>query len=633
MTYAFTVLQNAKLLATYYPDGRPPLVHQAAQLANDRLVLEELGRYSFRAEDPSGDIEFQVRIGDVPIGELLLDGFPAGGVGMGEYRHWSGDTARFFESARGPTTVHVRTSLTGDSGIDIPMYVVPTKVSEDGYDAMTTDIGRLSASLLLDLYGKSRSGRSLVRERATTIVRSPEEELSLLATIAPSLRRLLAEIAKRPASVIRRRAFARTCWGHERFTPSMTRDLACTGIAPRAANFPATMECEHVVESFDVPEHRIAAAFVDLLIRRATLCRDAAATQANSIRADRPYRDLQLGGGPSLFQSHDVPRISRLRSASSTAETIRAEMQKLRVIPILADSKPELVRPRHGVFQRSPEYRALDRLMQSYFARVPVAGNYARHPRTAKLTSVLFEQWCFLRLVEGFRRAGILLMPWQEAIRRRAACQFMIDFERGMSFIGAIDEGIRVRIRYQPWILGKDEAISLNESLYRGRDRQAAWSPDFVIETQFMTGGIWQTRYVLVLDAKYTRNIQPRHWADTSKYEHIRSVALPGRQVTKQLWLIHPAAADAIDCADPDVDFGPGGPTSASDELQRFVLQTQPAATDAPRNSLADTAFDRFAAGTLAYLRRLGSAVGKWAADSTSSSNNEVSGRQPKEGV
>ncbi len=43
----------------------------------------------------------------------------------------------------------------------------------------------------------------------------------------------------------------------------------------------------------------------------------------------------------------------------------------------------------------------------------------------------------------------------------------MIDFERGMSFIGAIDEGIRVRIRYQPWILGKDEAISLNESLYR----------------------------------------------------------------------------------------------------------------------------------------------------------------------
>ena len=139
-----------------------------------------------------------------------------------------------------------------------------------------------------------------------------------------------------------------------------------------------------------------------------------------------------------------------------------------------------------------------------------------------------------------------------------------------------------------------------------------------MIETQFMTGGIWQTRYVLVLDAKYTRDIQPRHWVDTSKYEHVRSVAPPGRQVTKQLWLIHPAAADAIDCADPDVDFGPGGPTSASDELQRFVLQTQPAATDVPRNSYPHTAFDRFAAGTLAYLRKVGSVAGNGLADSSS---------------
>jgi hypothetical protein len=615
MTYSFTVLQNAKLLATYYPDGRPPTMHPAAQLANDRLVLEELGRYSFRAEDPSGDVEFQVCIGDVSIGELLPEGFPAGGVGMGEYRHWSGDVARFFESARGSTTVHVRTSLAGDAGIDIPMYVVPTKVSEEGYDAMTADIGRLSASLLLDLYGKSRSGRSLVRERTTAIVRSPEEELSLLAAIAPNLRRLLDAIAKRPASVVQRRTSARTCWGHERFTPSMTRDLARTGVAPRAANFPATMECENAVESFDVPEHRITAAFVDLLIRRATLCRDAAATQANSILADRPYRDLQLGDGPSLFQSHDVPRITRLRSASSLAQTIRAELRKARAIPILAESKPQLVRPRHGVFQRSPEYRALDRLMQSYFARVPVAGDYARQPRTAKLTSVLFEQWCFLRLVEGFRRAGVLFMPWEDAMRRRAASQFMIDFDRGMSFIGEIDNGIRMRIRYQPWILGKAEAISLSESLYRGREGQAAWSPDFVIETQFATGGIWQSRYILVLDAKYTRNIQPRHWADTNKYEHIRSVAMPGRQVTKQLWLIHPAATDAIHCEDPDVDFGPGGPTSSSDELQRFVLQTQPATCDAFATGGSHTAFDRFAAGTLAYLRRLDPAMAQGASN------------------
>lgn len=610
MAYSFEILQNTRLLATYYADGRPTIVHAGAWLANDRLVLEEMGRYSLRAEEPSGDIEFHVRIGDVAIGELLPEGVPAGGYRMGEYLHWSGDLSRFFESARGATTIHVRTSSGRDAGIDIPLYVVPTKISEESYDAMTADIGRLSASLLLDLYGKSRSGRALARERATGIVRSPEEELSLLATITPLVRRALGRIMKRPASVVQRRASTRTCWGHERFTPSMTRDLARTGIAPHAANFPATMECEYAVESFDVPEHRITAGFLDLLIRRATLCRDTAARQANSILADRPYRDLVLGDEPSLFQSHDVPRIARLRTASAHAQSLRAELRKLRELPILAESRPELSKPRRGVFQRSPEYRVLDRLMQSYFARVPIAGNYARQPQTAKLTSVLFEQWCFLRLVEGFRRVGILFTPWEEAMRRRATSQFMIDFERGMSFVGAIEDGVRMKIRYQPWILGKDEAISLGESLYRGRERQAAWSPDFVIETQFAAGGIWQTQYVIVLDAKYSRAIQPRHWADTSKYEHIRSVALPGRQVTKQLWLIHPAPAEAIRCEDPDIDFGPVGPTSSSDELQRFVLQTQPAVTDASATMIAHTAFDRFAAGTLAYLSKLGAGSG-----------------------
>jgi hypothetical protein len=499
--------------------------------------------------------------------------------------------------------VHLRSSIAGDGGIDIPTYVVPTKVTEDGLDAMTADIGRLSTSLLLDFYGKSRSGRSLVRDRPITIARSPEEELTLLATIVPSLARLLEAISRRPASVVQRRSGPRTCWGHERFTPTMTRELARTGFVARAAQFPLTMECEFSVESFDVPEHRITAGFVELLARRATVCLDAARRQAASILSDRPYRDLKITEGPSLYQIHDVPRIARLRAASSQARIIRAELRKLRTLPILARSKPELTKPRHGVFQRSSEYLALDRLMQAYFARVPVADNYARRPRAAKLTSTLFEQWCFLRIVEGFRRAGIVFTPWEEAIRRRAASQFMIDFERGMCFVGAIIPGVRLRIRYQPWILGRDEAESLGESLYRGRERHAAWSPDFVIETQFAASGTWQTRYVIVLDAKYTRDIQSRHWGDIGKYEHIRSVALPRRQVTKQLWLIHPSTTDAIQCEDPDVTFGPTGPTSSSDELQRFVLQTLPAASRASESTTTNRAFDRFAAGTLAYLR------------------------------
>ena len=629
MAYSLDILQNAKILATYHVDGRPPVFQPGARVVEGRLVLEELGKYSLRVEESTGDVEFSVRIGDLPIGELLPEGALPGGVRIGEHVHWSKDWAPYFESARGATTVHLRSPLLGDAGIDVPAYVVPTKVTEDGLDAMTADVGRLSASLLLDLYGKSQSGRPLIRVRPITIVRSPEEELSLLASVVPSLVLVLGEISRRPASVVQRRSAPRTCWGHERFTPSMTRDIARTGFVAKAAHFPLTMECEFSVESFDVPEHRITAGFLELLVRRATVCRDAARIQAASILSDRPYRDLKIAIGPSLYQVHDAPRIARLRAASSQAQMICATLRKLRSLPILARSKPELAKPRHGVFQRSTEYRALNRLMQSYFVRVPVANNYTRRPRAAKLTSTLFEQWCFLRIVEGFRHAGIVFTPWEEVIQRRATSQFMIDFERGMCFLGVIDPGVRLRIRYQPWILGKDEAISLRESLYRGRERQAAWSPDFVIETQFATSGVWQTRYVIVLDAKYTRDIQPRHWGDIGKYEHIRSVTQSGRQVTKQLWLIHPSSVDAIRCEDPEVVFGPTGPTSSSDELQKFVLQTQPAMTAAPASTSANRAFDRFAAGTLAYLRAISAHAANDSGEEARHRNASTTGEWP----
>ena len=45
-----------------------------------------------------------------------------------------------------------------------------------------------------------------------------------------------------------------------------------------------------------------------------------------------------------------------------------------------------------------------------------------------KLTSRLFEQWCYLRIVEAFRKCGLELREWAGMISRNTAARFILRF-------------------------------------------------------------------------------------------------------------------------------------------------------------------------------------------------------------
>jgi len=222
-----------------------------------------------------------------------------------------------------------------------------------------------------------------------------------------------------------------------------------------------------------------------------------------------------------------------------------------------------------------------------------------------KLTSRLFEQWCYLRIVEAFRNCGLELREWTDALREHLRSRFILDFDRGLTFEGALSTDLRLRLRYEPWILGEDSAVSAKETLCRGLSGNVAWCPDVVIECLKRDAESWRPVYAIVLDSKYTTRITSQHWSDTSKYLEIRSTETK-RQVVRQLWLIIPSDLPGIKSEDPALQFNDTGPSCPPDEAVRFRLAVAPiqfATKHLGRTGEADP-FHQFASGTVSFLRR-----------------------------
>jgi hypothetical protein len=223
----------------------------------------------------------------------------------------------------------------------------------------------------------------------------------------------------------------------------------------------------------------------------------------------------------------------------------------------------------------------------------------------SKLTSRLFEQWCYLQVVEAFRKNGLDLREWTDALRQNLQSRFILDFDRGLMFEGMVTAELRLRLRYEPWILGKNSALKAGETLCRGSSSDVAWCPDIVIECLKSEKDIWRPVYGIVLDCKYVARIWNQHWSDTAKYLEIRCTS-SRRQITKQLWLISPSDQPDIKSEDPAVTFSETGPSCAPDEAVRFRLAVLPAPDETKNDGGRGdpNPFDQFARGTISYLRR-----------------------------
>ena len=313
-------------------------------------------------------------------------------------------------------------------------------------------------------------------------------------------------------------------------------------------------------ESFDIPEHRVLRAFLKTVVQRATYCLQVARGHIAAIQSERHMRHIRLGAGPTIYESVDLPRIRRLELAVAQAEQSLVLATAMCDLPFLRGVRPQYVAVQEGAFQRNVEYQMLLQIIRQFLLTNALWYEGDQLSAVTKLTSRLFEQWCYLRIVDAFRECGLELREWNDALRQNLRSRFILDFDRGLTFEGDLGVGFRLRLRYEPWILGHESAARIGETLCRGSSRDVAWCPDVVIECLTQHDGDWQPVYGVVLDCKYTAAVKTQHWSDTGKYLEIR-ITYTGGQVVKQLWLIVPAMHGGIRSEDDLIEFTEAGPS------------------------------------------------------------------------
>jgi len=603
----FAIHRGATALCTLDTDAGEIGFHVAAARSSEILVVGESDKLEFVLSPAPDETSFRISIGDVPL-HVLVPPDDAAGVTMGGSHFWRAQS--YFESARGATRVVLEARAEADESAPwkcmgvIDIYVQPSKLGDLRYDAMSKELQSVSRSLLVDLYGKSRQSHDLKYANEGKVQTSREQELSAIVESLSGASRLLSSIQGRPASRIVTHIALQRCWGGERLSAANLASYARSGVATQKGNVPMVLRTERRRESFDVPEHRAIKAFLAIIAHRARLCGDAARSHILAIVSEKHLRHVRLKPGATLYEAVDQPKIQRLQEAVAKSEQAEALAGRLAMLPFLQESKPELIQVRQGLFQRSGEYRAVFEWMRRFLIANAVWYSGSEQTTITKLTSRLFEQWCYLRVIEAFRVCGLELREWTDALRENLRSRFLLDFDRGLTFEGSLASDLRLRFRYEPWILGTESATKAGETLYRGANVDVAWSPDIIIECLQKSGNEWHPVYAIVLDSKYTPKIRDDHWRETSKYRQIRSTRAK-KQIVRHLCLISPAPLGSngqIVSDDPAVEFTSAGPSCPPEDAVGFNLSVVPTG-DTEVTARLDV-FQFFAKGMIEYLRR-----------------------------
>ena len=602
----FAIQRGPTVLCSSDLDTGAVTFHERTEHPDGILVMDESEKVTFVLDPAPEGIEHRISIGDVSLSDLVDD---AGGSDMAGRLIWRG--VPYFESARGLTTMLLEAQPEGSIAdaweiiLTLDVFVLPSKLGEDRYDRMANDLQEVSRSLLVDLYGKSRQTHDLRYAKEGRAHTSREQELASINDVLVRLSELLSAIGMRPASRVVIEPCPQKYWGGERLSPSAITVMCSSGISPQRADRPVLVRGQRRVESFDIAEHRVTRAFLEILVRRAHYCAEAAREHILAITSERHLRHIRRGSEPSLYEKVDLPKVRRLQSAAAKANRAIAIATSLAALPFLRDARPELVAVRGGTFQRSREYESLLSVIRRFLLDNAVWYEGDETSAITKLTSRLFEQWCYLKVVEAFRQSGLDLREWTDALRQHLRSRFILDFDRGLAFEGELTADLRIRFRYEPWILGKASAIKAGETLCRGSASDVAWSPDIVIECLVREGQSWRPAYGIVLDCKY--KIRNQTFDDIIKYSEIRSTETM-RQVVRQLWLITPPTHNSppsITSEDPAIRFDDAGPSCPPDETVRFRLSVVPNTDDTLKSVASEPdMFLQLAQGTLTFLRR-----------------------------
>lgn len=597
-TPTFRAFHNDDCVAESALDKPAPGVLQA--------TLLETGRLTFEIEPKEPTLEYCLQIGDLSLSSTR-------GKAFRHHVEWPSDL--YLESARGLVDIKLFSRSEDSSSkawrlrATLLIAVVSSKVSEEAFEAMVRDLTALSSGLLFDLVSKSFAGiaKRAAGSKPRISPHSAQLDLRFLETLVEDLGVTMLEISTQPESSLRAERVVTAWTGSERLSNDAIPWLAARGIDPREPSFGREILVPqlNVVSDSRCIEHGVIRWFLQIIQGRAKEYARRANAERKSIECDKLFRSRRFSNSPSLYELFDQPKIEKLAEAVSRARGIERALRGMLALPFLTNQRPVQPREPTPVFRYVLSYQKFWRSMRDYLRRSTLMLEYNLDERN-KPTWRMYEQWVFLQIAAACEELGLTPSSQESLFRRLGTHLFTVDLRRGtrLGFTGR--DGRVILLRYEPWIFSRDLALRNGDAVFQGREGEAPWSPDLLIEVfePSIKAAPLRLSLAIVVDAKYAKKVQEHHWEDTGKYQMIRGTQ-SGAQVVRQVWVAAPSNPDGagvITFRDPSLNWSPAGPDrplSASEFLQGAVsLIPDPTAT---RGTVCPAARE-FMVGLLAWL-------------------------------
>ena len=520
----------------------PPAVEEGELLAFEVSLQEDADAFAWR-----------IRLGDVLPDEPL-------GSDLGMMVRWK--RKAWFDCCRGRVDVALERhsdpdapplSNEGWQTVAVsPVLVRPTKLTDSEWIAMRADLEAVAVDLVNDLVGKASAGLAKAIKARTAL-----DHLVAARRLLARMDRALSAIEHQPHAVLRTTP-DRSATPPRRLDNATLRGWLARGVDPRhrTTDAGARIVGRRPMPSTDVSEHREILGTIRAAARALIEGERRAKNEIAEITADRTWRQRSNDlPGASLYERFDQPRIDRLRQVLTDSAGLRKLAARLQRAPALIGLQGKEGGPTASlIYRHLPPYQLAFRAMLAWqtAGRVQVdVGDQIRR----KDTDRMYEQWVFLQVAAALRALGYELQGAADIFQRMGERRYVVDLPRGARLVFGGPTGARLSLYFEPWIRPRESAVRVGDALFHGRGREAAWSPDVLLTVQTTTE---RHMRAVVIDAKYTRQVQAYHWTNVAKYLQIRRLPDGGNAVN-QVWIAAPVST-GVSFEDDSIAWTSHGP-------------------------------------------------------------------------
>jgi hypothetical protein len=516
-------------------------------------------------DDPAG-FEARIFVGDVLVASTLRKDRPefplrphAEAEGTAEavacrgrlLRDWAGQTQLRVEIADRDAW---RPVLAAD------LFVTAGKMAQEVFEALCAELADHSAAALLDVYGKTFLGLEPERRRGEV---APVIALQRLRQAIDHMGQALRDIARQPACRLKTTRVREPALAQQSVS-DLTLEEACLDATVAVRHRGAVLFRERVREvarsHFDLPEHRLIAAFLGFLAVETADLRGRLRGEVELREERRAYRHRRgPDDGKSWWETEDLPRIAELQQLLGGLDALERELAQLRRHPILPPAPRLREVPVSTPLIRSHRaYAGAFKAILAHFTAYRVRLDDGHLLARAKSLPVLYEWWCaleVLRCLQGCLRPApgrpVYDMPFRRQGGERE--RLVVEFAPDQAVDFRDERGRLVRLRYAPSYRPPARHGGPTYGLLGPENER---TPDLAVEVFEPDDARGRPPdLIIVLDAKYSSAPHPDKLDEVRwKYGKI-GVFRTGTVLSRQVWALAPTPAH---------QRGGGGPEWAS---------------------------------------------------------------------